>query len=247
MQFISRVLLTFLFLFVGASQAQTVDEIIQKNIEACGGSANWQAVESMKIEINYTSFSISRPFKIIRKRPDLYRFEHFVSSKPVTRTYDGEVAWWINPWFGSMDPLRTPSPDSLTTLREKNFESIFWNYQDHGRNVELLANTDVDGVDCYALKVTLENGDAETWYLDTDSYLAVKMEGDFYDFGAKVNLVMYIDDYREVNGILLPHFLEQEFGTFHRTFELSSIEINTEVDESIFAMPTPPASEPDIY
>ena len=219
------------------ADSPTLDEIIQKNFEARGGAENWQAVKSMKIAGDFTSFSVPRPYTMYRKRPDFYRIEYFLSTKQVTRTYDGEATWWINPWFETFDAGPIPSPDSLVTLREKEFENILWNYRKKKSQVELLGTGDVDGQACYRLKVTQENGSEETWYINSDTFLEIKMEGHTYTFSEKVELVIYFDDFRETGGIMLPYFVEQEFSTFHRVYEIEKIDINFEIDDSIFKIP----------
>ena len=42
----------------------TVDDIIQKNIEARGGAENWAKVKNITMEGIYVSFSEPEPFKI---------------------------------------------------------------------------------------------------------------------------------------------------------------------------------------
>ncbi len=232
-------------IFTFAANSQTLDEVIQKNIEARGGVENWQAVKSLKMEGTYTSFSTPHPFTIHRKRPGFYRFEHFLSSKPVTCTFDGESAWWINPWYGETDATSIPAPDSLVTLREKEFDNVFWNYREKDIAVELLEKGDVDGQECYKLKVTHQNNVEETWYIDSASFLEIKMEGETYDFGRKVNLVMYFDDFRETGGVLMPYYVEQEFGTRHRVFEINAITTNPNIEDSIFTMPVTQAAPKD--
>lgn len=233
---ISKVCLIILFsgLFL---HGQTVDDIIQKNIDARGGVENWQAVNSIKIIGAYTAFSLTHPFTITKKRPNLYRFDHTLSSKSVIQAFDGKTAWQIHPFYGSENPMKIPNDDSLIVIRDMPIESPFLNYGEKGHSVALLGDADMDGIACYQLKLVLKDSTEEVWYIDKSSYLEVKMEGTSYDFGQKTTLETYFEDYREVGGIKLPFLTELEYRTRHRVYQLETVEVNPVVDEAIFKMP----------
>ncbi len=220
-------------------EAQTLDEIIQKNIEARGGAENWSRVQTLKIEGTYTSFSAPTPFTIWRKRPDLYRFDSNRISKDLTICYDGQKAWWSNPLFGPKfaKPNRISTPDSMMVLRDKMFDSVFWDYQQKGHEIEFTGKEMVDGNEHFKLKVMLQDSTMEFWYIDCNTFLETKMEGKTYDFTRPVDLKAYFNDYRKVEGILLPYFVEQEFIERYRIFELENVEINQAIDDTIFVMP----------
>lgn len=213
-------------------------EVIQKNIKARGGAANWQAVQTMKITGTYRAFSEPAPFTIWRKRPDKYRFDHAMLDRQVTTCYDGERAWWVNPLMGdehaSARVIPAENNHDKVTLREKIFEPVFWRAD---AQVELLGMGDVDGEPAYRLKVILPDSSEETWYIDAGSFLETKMEGDTYDFGRRVSMESYFSDYRETGGIKLPFRIEQEFGIRYRYYTIDTVEVNLAVDDAVFALP----------
>lgn len=241
-----RTLLAMLFfcaLSVSSLHAQTVDEVIAKNIEARGGMENWQAVKSMTISGDYTAFSLTHPFTIYRKRPQMYRFEHTLSSQNVVLVYDGKQAWQIHPFYGNPNPMKIPNADSLVVERETPIESVFFNYKAKGHKAELLGKEDVDGIDCYKIKMTLKNGQEETWFIDAETHLEVLQKASSYDFGRPAILEAFFDDYREVAGVKVPHLIEIEYDTRHRVYEITDVVVNTEVADSLFTMPVVAASE----
>ena len=219
----------------------TVDDVIQKNIEARGGAEKWEALENLTMEGIYVSFSEPAPFKIWRQRPDLYRFDSTRIKKFVVHAYDGKNAWWINPLFGPQfeKPMVIPEQNNLdkVTLRERYFDPVFWDYAEKSFQVELEGKEVFDDTDCYKLRVTLDDSSVEYWYLDAESFLEQGMTGETYDFGIKVSLEAFFGDYRDVDGYQFPFLIETEYGSRYRSMEIETIEVNTKIDPSVFVMP----------
>ncbi len=242
---IKSVLLLSLLVFCtyqcSTTKTLSVDDIIQKNIEARGGAKQWAKVENITMEGIYVSFSEPEPFKIWRQRPDLYRFDSTRINKFVTHAYDGQKAWWINPLMGPPyeKPQVIPSKNNLdkVTLRERYFEPVFWNYTKKSHQVELEGKEMFDDKDCYKLKVTLADSTIEFWYIEADSFLEIGMTGDTYDFGIKTNLETFFSNYEDVDRLKFPFLIESEYGTRYRSMEIENIKINTEIEPSVFIMP----------
>ncbi|MCA9740072.1 MAG: hypothetical protein H6695_14090 [Deferribacteres bacterium] len=223
------------------AQELTLDEVIQKNIDARGGAENWAKVQNMKITGKYRSFSETSPFTVWRKRPDLYRFDLSMLVWDGTICYNGEQYWWIFPRAGEQfsEPSITPEPHSHFTLREKRFEPVFWNYKEKGNTVELLGQADVDGDPHYKLRVFFPDSTEEFWYLNAETFLETKQEGPMHDFDYQQYMPMeaFYSDYREVNGIVLPFLIEQEYAIRYRIIKVENVEINTDLPDDLFVMP----------
>lgn len=238
---LSLSLLVFCAYGCNSTKTLTVDDIIKKNIKARGGAKNWAKVENLTMEGIYVSFSEPEPFKIWRQRPDLYRFDSTRIKKFVVHAYDGQKAWWINPLMGPPyeKPRIIPSQNNLdkVTLRERFFEPVFWNYIKKSHQVELEGKEIFDDKDCYKLKVTLADSTIEFWYIDATSFLEIGMTGDTYDFGIKNSLETFFSSYKDVDSLKFPFLIESEYGQRYRSMEIENIEINTEIEPSVFVMP----------
>ncbi|MCK5147403.1 hypothetical protein KAR48_11640 [bacterium] len=223
---------------VVSAQNMTADEIIQKNMDACGGTEQWANIKSLKMTGTYTNFSDPESFTLIRQRPDLYRFECRRINMLTVHAYDGNDAWWVNPLMGPdhASPRTIPTQGNLdkVTLRERFFEPVFWNYTARGNQVELIGKEDLDGEEVYNLKVTLKDKSVENWFISIETFLVVSMTGDTYDFGMKNRLETFFSDYREVGGIKLPYLIESEYGIRYRVYEVDEIKLNPEIDVNTF-------------
>jgi outer membrane lipoprotein-sorting protein len=235
-------LLAFCVLQCGTPNELLVDDIIQKNIDARGGTEKWAKLESIYMEGTYTSFSDPMPFKIWRQRPDYYRFDSNRIGQDVIHVYDGKNAWWSNPLMGPEfeKPQIILSKGNLdkVTLRERFFEPVFWNYQGKSNQVVLEGKEIFDDKDSFKLKVTLADSTVEFWYIDAETYLVNAMTGDTYDFGMKNHLDVYFSEYTEVEGIKFPFLIESEYGQRYREMVVEKLEINTEIKPEVFKMPS---------
>ncbi len=221
--------------------AQTeVDDVIARHVQAHGGLEHWKAVKSIKLSGNFTGFSITKPFTMVRTSEGKLRFDHTWGGKDVIIGSTPEKSWWINHMLGK---IPVDAPDwALPQIREwADLVSPFFDWRERGYSVQYLGRTELDGQWLLALKLTREAGRVETWYLDPQSYLAVARVSQGSDFGDPMPQTTFFDDFREVNGLKIPFVEETTFGTRHRLLEVSKVELNLPVDESLFLKPYPDA------
>ena len=76
----------------------------------------------------------------------------------------------------------------------------------------------------------------ETWYIDNQTFLVYKSITPWVDFATPMVAETYYDDYREVNGLLLPHYIEQTFSTRHTVTEIEKVVVNPDFHSGIFRM-----------
>ena len=225
----------------GMAQDLTADELIAKNIDACGGQAAWDQIQSMKITGTYTNFSDPEKFTILRQRPDLYRFDCKRLHQLTVHAYDGKQAWWINPMMGPefTTPGYIPTGQNLekVTLRERFIEPVFWNYKAKGHQVELIGKEDLDGDEVYHLKITLKDGSEENWFFSTETFLAVSMTGITYDFGAPSPVETFFSKYKKVGNVVMPYLIESEYSIRYRVYDVDTIELNPQIDVAEFKLP----------
>lgn len=231
--------LAFLVTPLGLAQNE-VDEVVARHIQAHGGLEAWKAVKSIKLTGNFTGFSITKPFTMVRTSQGKLRFDHSWGEKDVIIGSTPEKSWWINHMLGKI-PVDAPVW-AVPQMREwADLVSPFFDWRERGYSLQYLGRTELDGQWLLALKLTREAGRVETWYLDPESYLAVARVSQGSDFGDPKTQTTFFDDFRVLNGLKIPFIEETTFGTRHRLMEVQKVELNVPVDESLFLKPYPEA------
>jgi hypothetical protein len=235
-------LTTFCFLLTFFAADLTAEQIADKHLEAIGGD-KWKTVKTMRITGDYEAFSETHPFVIYRKRPAHYRFEHRMLEFNVVRAFNGKQTWWINPMWRQMEPGPIPEPQNRVTLRESVLGSPLMGWRDRGHTLTLLGTHDVEGEDHYKIEIQFKNGPKETWFINTKTFLKTLVQGETYEYGRPMPLEEFFGEYQEVEGVMIPFYIEQEWHTRHRVYTVEKVEINTQIDDALFAFTAKEDSE----
>jgi outer membrane lipoprotein-sorting protein len=239
------VLMSGVALLALGAGAQTVDEVIAKNIAAHGGLEKMKAVESLRMAGRMTFGAMEASAVMEVKRPASMRMEITLQGMTIVQAYDGKTGWQIVPFTGKLDP-EPMSPDELKDAEENaDMDGPLVDYKAKGHQVELLGKESVEGTPCYKLKVTRKNGNVTFFYLDVDTGLEIRSVSKRMIRGTETELDTSYGDYKEVGGLMLPHTVDQ--GAVGRPERqkiiIDKIEINPTIDNSRFAMPAPKPAE----
>lgn len=216
---------------------QTVDEIINKHIEAHGGMKNWEAVQSMKITGKFTSFSETNPFTEIKGRPGNYYASYHLGQHKVVDGKSGDLIWKIDPWFDMSFPRKATEVEANVILQKAEFCTPFFNYKKRGFKVELKGKEEIDGIECFKLELTRDNGQQETWFLNTKTYLEYMSKSIWSDFAEPAPAESIYEDFRKVGEVVIPFHIERVFSIRYRVTEIEKVELNGKVDPGIFRLP----------
>jgi len=239
---VCKMLLPALFLSVvaaGVVGAQTVDEIIAKNIQARGGLEKLKGVKSLRTTVKFSDGSFRAEFRQENKRPGKVREEFIVQGMAQIQAYDGKTGWQISPFSGRRDPDLMSQDDMKSLIVDGDIDGPLVDYKERGHKAELVGHDSMEGTDCFKIKLSMKNGDIRYYYLDTDSYLDLKVEVQTTIRGALQESELYYGDYEQVNGIYYPFAVEQaqKGSSSRQQFSVEKIEQNVDLDDSLFAMP----------
>lgn len=222
-----------------AAHAQTVDEIIAKNIQAHGGLEKLHSVQTLRMTGKLHQGGFEASLMQETKRADRVREEFTIQGLTQIQAYDGKSAWQISPFGGRKDPEMLSADDTRNLQVDADIDGPLVDYAKKGHKAELVGHDSVEGTDCYKIKLMLKNGDVRIYYLDADSYLELKIETQTMIRGAIQESEIYFGDYEKVDGIYYPFAFEQgQKGDSNRAkFTITKIELNVPLDDSIFSMP----------
>ncbi|MEW5984176.1 MAG: hypothetical protein AB1806_17630 [Acidobacteriota bacterium] len=220
--------------------AQTADEIIAKNLEAKGGADKLKAVQSIRLTGRMLiGPGVEAPIVLELKRPRSLRMDIAVQGMTITQAYDGTAGWMLNPMSGRTEPEELPSEAMKLVEEQADMDGPFVDYKEKGNTVELQGKEQVEGTDCYKLKVTLKSGDTRTYYIDAEHYLEVKQESRTNVRGSDMENDTIVGDWKEVDGLLFPFSIDsgQVGGQMRQKMTVEKIEINPAIEDSRFKMP----------
>ena len=232
------------------SSAQSVDDIIAKNVQARGGTDKLKSVQTLRSSGKMEMGPMEAPGSMVQKRPDMLRIDFTVQGLTAVQAYDGKEAWAIMPFTGKKDPELMPADDTKEMQEDADIDGPLVDYKAKGNQVELMGKEDVEGTPAYKLKVTMKHGDVKYMYLDTDSGLQIKEEEKRMIRGTEQDTDTIIGDYREVNGMMFPFAIDSGIkGSAERQkLTIDKVEVNAPVDDASFKMPPAapaPASKPE--
>ena len=230
-------LLLALICLPGSLLAQNVEDIINKHIEAHGGYDKWNKVEALKITGRFTAFSLENDFTTYKTKCGAFYSDLFLGNQRVIEGFKDNCGWTIDPWFEIYHARNINEFETNVFHQKSEFFTPFLNYKEKGHKVELLGKENVEGSDMYVLQLTRANGMSEKWFLDANTYLEFKCEANWVDFARSVPAEMYYDDFREVDGLILPFFVERIFSIRDRITQIEKVEVNPKIDMELFDMP----------
>jgi outer membrane lipoprotein-sorting protein len=250
--------LVLVALVVGFStqvNAQTVDEILANYFENIGGLENLKKIEGMKMTAKVNNGGMEIPLEIYQfKGGKQLTIINFQGKELKQGVFDGETLWGHN-----FMTLKAEKSDAETTanmkLNNNDFPDPFIDYKEKGYLVELLGKEDIDGTETFKIKLTKEpitvdgkeEEDVSFYFFDTENFVPIAIQSEIKT-GQGKGMIQEItfSDYQEVDGLYFPFSMTQGVkGQPGAPITISAIELNPEVDDSVFAFPEETESTDD--
>ena len=222
------------------AHAQTVDELLAKHFEACGGLDKLKKLNTMRVTGTMAmAQGMDAPFTMERKRPGMSRMEFTIQGMTGVQAFDGQKTWSLMPFMGKKDPEVGTEEDNKNALDDADFDGPLVDWKAKGHTVELVGKEPVEGADAYKLKVTKKSGNIEYYYLDAETYLLVKTEAKRKFRGTEMDGETTFSDYKDVDGYMEPFSMESGAKQMpqKRKMTFSKVELNVALDDSRFAVP----------
>ncbi len=235
-----NIFITLIIAFVATSisSAQDLDKILDKHFETIG-QKKLLKVKTIQATGKAVMMGMDSPFQMIGKRPNKVQVTVEFQGAKIIQAYDGETAWMINPMMGSADPIDMTGPELDGMIESSDMDGQLWNYKEKGHQLELEGTEEVDGAEAYVLKLTKKNGNIDHYYMETESYLILKIKSKTIMNGSETEAEALLSNYQDVNGYLMAFTIEQKYGgQTAMTIMMDEVESNVEVDDSIFSKPT---------
>jgi outer membrane lipoprotein-sorting protein len=241
-------ILGFLIVASGCDRAATIlDEVIDRNAKAMGGRAAIEAVQSIEVSLHISDPGFEADGLYYAARPGKMRIDVSVAGKHVfTEAFDGQRGWeWNGKESTTASAKATAALQHGVELPGKLFG--LHELKQRGHQVDLIGRENIDGINYYALGLTLKDGYRTTLYVDPNTWLITRRR-DFRPLHVDIDptpttIEQRSWDFREISGVQFAFAgseTDLKTGKVLETSQIKSIKVNPAIDPSFFEK-----SEPD--
>jgi len=183
---------------------------------------------------------VQLPFLMEMKRPGKSRVEIEFAGKTALQVYDGTHGWKLRPFLNRDDVEPFTADEAKSEAQKGDMDGPLVDYAAKGTKVDLEKVEAVEGHDAYKLKLTMKSGKVQHVWIDTKSFLDVKIDGIPRRMDGKMhNVWIYQRDFRSVEGLMMPFVLETAVDGYRETHKMliEKVAVNPKLDDARFAKP----------
>jgi len=220
-------------------QAQNVDEVLAKMIDAAGGRKAMEAIKdsTMVATMEIPSMTMTGTMTLYQKEPDKMRMDMEIMGMKITQAYDGKVGWGVNPQTGKAEEAPAKAQGELK--RQAQGYDAMLNPQKHGLSYVLKGKETIEGKDCLVLEQTMSGEEEKIIILvDGATYLPVLARAKTQNMmGADVDGETLFEDYKKEGGVVVAHSLTiKQGGTVWAKIKVGEITFNSDLENAFFSM-----------
>ncbi|MCP4248629.1 MAG: hypothetical protein GY778_16405 [bacterium] len=208
---VGGVLLTGLWCSAAEGSASDADAILDKFVEATGGRAAYARIHNRVSTERLVHVGMGFEDSIVTywARPN-QRYTTITSEATgtVRQGTDGDVVWRLADQCG---PIVEEGEARESRLIAAAFDRAV-NWRKYYKKVELADEAEIDGRPCDKVVLTPNVGPPDTHYYDRQSHLLVKALKPMVS--SRMPTIVFevgLSDYKEVDGLLIPHEMRQSF------------------------------------
>ena len=183
---------------------------------------------------------VQLPFLLDMKRPHKSRLEIEFAGKTAVQVFDGANGWKLRPYLNRTDVEPFTAEEAKAQEGERDMDGPLIDFAAKGSKVELAGVEAVEGKDAYHLKVTGKSGRVRHVWIDTQSFLDVKVEGTPRRMDGRMHTVwVYQRDFRSVKGLMIPFVLETAVDGYPGTHKMvvDKVAVNPTLADARFEKP----------
>lgn len=219
-----------------AEKLPEAEKILDKYVEVTGGKA---AYGKLKNRVSKTIFEIpaqgiKADLTVYAARPNkLYTLLESDAFGKIEKGTDGEVAWELSMMQG---PQIKEGDEKVLMMREATFDGVI-QWRRLYPKVECAGLETVDEQPCYKVVLTPAEGAPVTRYYGKQSGLLNKVEMSLTIPMGTIPFESYLSDYKQVDGVLLPHKVRVLVMGTERFITTQSVEHNVKLPADRFKLP----------
>jgi hypothetical protein len=223
-----------LVLSFASLHAQTADDIISKSIDAIGGRDAWLKINSYRMTTSITMQGTDIPIIITAIQNKGVRMDMTMMGMAGYSFSTPTEGWTYMPFGGQQKP-EAMTPDQVKTGQDQlDIQGELLDYKSKGYTAELIGKEDVEGTECWKIKLNMKNGKVRTDYFDPDSYLLIRQVDKVTVDGKEQESTTDFSNFQKLpEGITIP----MAVGSGNGEVVIKKAEINIPVADSLFKAP----------
>ncbi len=214
-----------------SAYAQTADEVIQKHIDAVGGTKSWDKIKSIKLVGSVSAQGMDIPMTQTIVNDKAMRMDISAMGQNGYVIMTTTKGWQFMPFAGMTEPKEVPAEQVKMSKSQLNYKNSQLVDKSLIKKATFEGKDSINSISCYKLKITDKDGEEMTCYFDAATYYMlrqerkVKVQDEEQEIG-----VTYSNFKKQPEGVVIPMNVSSPQGDV--TYK--SVEINKPVDEKIF-------------
>jgi outer membrane lipoprotein-sorting protein len=218
-----------------AVKAQTADDIISKHIDAIGGKDKLSKMKSIYYESSVQVMGNEAHSKMYIVNGKGLRLESDPQGQKMVQVFTDKSGWAINPFMGGTDPQALPDDAYKAGRSQIYIGGALLDYASKGYKAEFLGKEDGN----YKVKLTGADSIETTYYFDPTTYYEVKSISKGNMMGQDLDITRTNSNFKKTSeGYVYPATVDISYGgQFNVTSTVTKVELNKDIDPTIFDMP----------
>jgi len=217
-------------------QTQIANEILDRYVAACGGKEAIEGVKSYKMKGHFdiAALKMRGNLEVWAKDPKKsLTIIEFPGMPPLKKGDDGETRW-------VQTPVGTFSQEGPQEMSEVERDAEVYSasrIRNLYEEIKLERKARLSGRDIYIVEGKPAKGPAEKLLFDVENGLLLRWDMARRQDKQTVFVKVYLNDYRDVDGVKVPFNVRFDFESFNFTITLDEIKHNVEINDAIFRRP----------
>jgi len=232
---LAAILLTVIPLGAQTAALPTIDQILDKQIEAVGGRAALEKLQTItgKGTLVVEQANLTGTIQLFQKPDKSLQIVELTGVGTTREGFDGTVGWVDQPPQGVVEKTGVELAEARRGAimpRELKMKQLYPKMTVTGRG-------DVGGAPAYIVDATPVEGPAVKLYFDVATGLLVRQIAMRSTGQGPIEVDTVFSDYRDVSGLKRPFSMTQTTSQFTARLTFTEIKQNVPVDDAIFKKP----------
>ena len=208
----------------------TTEQLIANYVKALGGKEAIDNINDYQIAGNVNMMGQTLSMTQLFKKPQYSMMELSINGMAVQKvTFDGTTVK-ISGMAGAQE---FTEGESVENARNQTGICTELNYIKNGYTLEVAGIEDVSGSNAYVLNISKGTHKLIS-YFDVTTGLKVKSVDTIETPMGEMQAISEYIEYKEIDGVMFPFKIKQTTGEMLMDMEITSIEVNKGIDDSVF-------------